>query len=43
MDAMDVMVRAVITIKPDDTVAKAVDLFADWKRCTSGHIRRCAA
>jgi CBS domain-containing protein len=25
---MDVMVRAVITIKPDDTVAKAVDLFA---------------
>lgn len=28
MNAMDVMVRAVITIKPDDTVAKAVDLFA---------------
>jgi CBS domain-containing protein len=25
---MDVMVRAVITIKPDDTVARAVDLFA---------------
>ena len=28
MNAMDVMVRAVITIKPDDTVAEAVDLFA---------------
>jgi CBS domain-containing protein len=28
MNAMDVMVRAVITIKPDDTVAKAVDPFA---------------
>jgi CBS domain-containing protein len=28
MNAMDVMVSPVITIKPDDTVAKAVDLFA---------------
>jgi len=28
MNAMDVMVRAVIPIKPDDTVAKAVDFFA---------------
>jgi CBS domain-containing protein len=28
MNAMDVMVSPVMTIKPDDTVAKAVDLFA---------------
>jgi CBS domain-containing protein len=29
MNAMDVMVRAVVTIKPADTVAKAVNLFAE--------------
>jgi CBS domain-containing protein len=27
MNATDVMVRAVVTIKPNDTVAKATDLF----------------
>jgi CBS domain-containing protein len=28
MNATDVMVRWVVTVKPDDTVAKAIDLFA---------------